>query len=529
VADYDLAIIGGGMGGCAAALAATDAGLRVVMTESTRWIGGQCTSQATPPDENPWIATYGSTASYRRFRALARQYYLEHYDLKPAARANPQLNPGGGFVSHLCIQPRAALHALNQMLGPAQTSGQLTILLEHDPVVVKTRGDHVLAVALLDRIGNKSITVEAPMFIDATEGGDLLALADVEHLVGSESQRDTGEPHAPPEADPRNIQASTWVMAVGWDPGPGANHVQPPPQDDAFWRSFRPRLNPPWPGLLLDWSASDPVTLTPRRYSLFENTAGVMPMFNYRKVVDASICNAPPPHEVTLLNWPQNDYLLRDVVTADDDQQLARREARQLTLSLLHWLQTQAPRPDGGAGYPGLYPMPQITGTDDGLAMAPYIREARRIRARLTVTEQHVGLAARQRRDGAVPVAEPFHDSVGIGAYRIDLHPTIAGENYLDLSSLPFQIPLRACVPIRVRNLLPACKNIGTTHITNGCYRLHPVEWNIGEAVGSLAAFCQHWRTEPAEVCEKPVLLGDFQRELTDRGVILSWGPCRPL
>nr|WP_246320979.1 FAD-dependent oxidoreductase [Paenibacillus germinis] len=27
-------------------------------------------------------------------------------------------------------------------------------------------------------------------------------------------------------------------------------------------------------------------------------------------------------------------------------------------------------------------------------------------------------------------------------------------------------------------------------HITNGCYRLHPVEWIIGEAAGYLAADC---------------------------------------
>ena len=57
-------------------------------------------------------------------------------------------------------------------------------------------------------------------------------------------------------------------------------------------------------------------------------------------------------------------------------------------------------------------------------------------------------------------------------------------------SALPFQIPLGALIPQRVENLLPACKNIGTTHITNGCYRLHPVEWNIGEAAGVLAALC---------------------------------------
>ena len=41
---------------------------------------------------------------------------------------------------------------------------------------------------------------------------------------------------------------------------------------------------------------------------------------------------------------------------------------------------------------------------------------------------------------------------------------------------------------VRMENLLPAGKNLGTTHITNGCYRVHPVEWNIGESAGALAA-----------------------------------------
>ena len=77
---------------------------------------------------------------------------------------------------------------------------------------------------------------------------------------------------------------------------------------------------------------------------------------------------------------------------------------------------------------------------------------------------------------------------MGVGSYRIDLHPSTGGDNYIDVSSLPFQIPLGALIPRRVENLLPACKNLGATHITNGCYRLHPVEWNIGEAAGLLAA-----------------------------------------
>ncbi|SIB81556.1 FAD dependent oxidoreductase [Mycobacteroides abscessus subsp. abscessus] len=58
--------------------------------------------------------------------------------------------------------------------------------------------------------------------------------------------------------------------------------------------------------------------------------------------------------------------------------------ARQLSLSLLYWMQTEAPRPDGGQGYKGLRLRPDVTGTDDGLAMYPYIRESRRIKAEFT-------------------------------------------------------------------------------------------------------------------------------------------------
>ena len=56
--------------------------------------------------------------------------------------------------------------------------------------------------------------------------------------------------------------------------------------------------------------------------------------------------------------------------------------------------------------------------------------------------------------------------------------------------TLPFQIPLGALIPIECDNLLAACKNINTTHLSNGAYRLQPVEWSIGEAAGSLAAYC---------------------------------------
>ena len=61
--------------------------------------------------------------------------------------------------------------------------------------------------------------------------------------------------------------------------------------------------------------------------------------------------------------------------------------------------------------------------------------------------------------------AESYVDSIGVGAYRIDLHPSTGGDNYIDISSLPFQIPLGALIPVRMENLIPACKNLGTTHL----------------------------------------------------------------
>jgi hypothetical protein len=101
--------------------------------------------------------------------------------------------------------------------------------------------------------------------------------------------------------------------------------------------------------------------------------------------------------------------------------------------------------------------------------------------------------------------------------------------NYIDISSLPFQIPLGALLPVRVDNLLPACKNLGVTHITNGCYRLHPVEWNIGEASGALAAFCLQRGVKPRQVRADATLLKDFQQLLLKQGVELEWPRTRPL
>lgn len=94
---------------------------------------------------------------------------------------------------------------------------------------------------------------------------------------------------------------------------------------------------------------------------------------------------------------------------------------------------------------------------------------------------------------------------------------------FQDYASLPFQIPLGALLPQRMENLLPANKNIGTTHITNGCYRLHPVEWSIGESVGLLIKYSLEKKVIPRAVRENKNYLEEFQDFVRSQGIETHW------
>jgi hypothetical protein len=525
----DVIIIGGGTGGCAAALAAARNGLRVILTEETDWIGSQLTQQAVPPDEHPWIESFGGTRSYREFRTRVRDYYRRNYPLTAEARANPELNPGNGTVSKLCHEPRVALAVLEEMLTPYVSGDSLTILPRHKATSAEVNGDSVRAVIVRNLDTGTLLALAGPLFIDATEMGDLLPMTRTEYVVGFESQKDTHEPHAPSQPQPKNIQAFTCCFAM--DYLPDKNFTIEKPLEYDFWRSYVPELKPAWPGRLLSWSYSHPITLQPRMQMidpLNEDQPGKQGFWKYRRIADK--CNFAAgtyASDICLVNWPQNDYWLGNLVDVPEEEARKNLErAKQLSLSLLYWMQTEAPRPDGGIGWPGLRLRRDIAGTEDGLAKHPYIRESRRIKAEFTILEQHVGTDARMTLTGKSRdeiAAEFFADSVGIGSYRIDLHPSSGGDNYIDVSSLPFQIPLGALIPQRVENLLPACKNLGVTHITNGCDRLHPVEWNIGEAAGLVAAFAAGRRTTPRALRNQRLLFGDFQKWIQSQGVQTAW------
>ena len=527
----DLVVIGGGLGGCAAALSALSSGLRVIMTEETDWIGGQLTSQGVPPDEHRWIESFGCTRTYRKFRNAIRDYYRYHYPLTDNAKQLKNLNPGSGSVSRLCHEPRVALACLESLLAPFKANGQLKLLSQTKPIAAELVSDSIRSVEVFNIVTGHSLILNGSIFADATELGDLLPLANCEFVTGTEGKKKTGELHMPDKASPDNQQAFTMCFAV--DHVIGAEHVIDKPKAYDFWSSYIPDLMPSWPGRLLDFTYTHPSSGESKQLGFNPkgpHKIGIINLWTYRRILAQSNFNPGSGlRDISLVNWPQNDYLLGNLVGVSDEERNRHIDrSKQLSLSLLYWLQTEAPRDDGGEGWPGLRLRKDVMGTNDGLAKYPYVRESRRIRAMTTIVEQDCGRENRAlvtgKKESQVQ-AKRYHDSVGIGHYQIDLHPSTGGDNYIDFAALPFELPLGALIPERVSNLIACSKNIGTTHITNGCYRLHPIEWNIGEVAGHLAATAIANSVQPKAVWENRKLLSSFRGFLHEIGVETSWPP----
>ena len=470
----DVAVIGASLGGVLAAWRASQAGHRVVLVCEEPWIGGQMSAQAVPPDEHSWIESGGASASYLRFRRDIRAHYQAQAGFRNQARMTEGCNPGDGWVSRLCFEPVLAARWFEHLLQPAQAQGRLSLLRLCRPVAVRRSGPRVDSVTIQRWPQGDSQTLQAQVFIDATDTGELLWLAELPYRIGKEAQSEFGEPDAPAQADPLDQQPITQVMALRrWaQPGP----VGPAPEGYARWRAqgvpghrhalFSPHL----PGRPAGHSHSLPFSA--------EEDSPALDWWRYRRIVSAAQWEQGlgPAQDVTLLNWAQNDCATAPLIDGPQGRDHVHAQAQELTRCLLHWLQTEAPRPDGGHGYPHWQPAPELLGTADGMAQRPYVRESRRMRACTTLTQVDLMRAPTDTGNG-----------VAIAWYPLDIHPTCRSGHSVNAAVEPFVIPLGCLVPTNVDNLLPGSKNLGVSHLANACTRVHPAEWAIGEAAGTMA------------------------------------------
>ena len=505
---YDIAIIGGSLGGVQAAKKAAQNGMKVYLCEETDWIGGQLTSQGVPPDEHSLIEECGATRGYLEYRQAVRKYYRELPHATELMKKMDKFCPGNSWVSRIAHEPKVALQLLIDSIQPYLDEKIITIDYFTIAKDASVENDTINEVIVKNIKTKKTKKIKAKYYLDATDCGDLLPIVGAEYRMGAESKWETGEPHAPAQADPFDMQPITWVAALELNPMLKDMIVKPVEYD------ILKKLGVPYDdNSLLSWYGPDAMTGKKSKFAMFDGEVkkGSLGLWSYRRIIDSIYYN-DKRNEVTLLNWPQNDYSFGNIY-GDKNSTMHIQRAKELTKCLVYWLQNDAVRVDGMKGYSvGL--RPDIMGTEDGLAKAPYIRESRRIIAKKTICEQDISRACNQTIPQVV-------DSVGVGHYAVDIHLTTRSHSFFYEPTWPFEIPLSAMIPVRIHNLIPSCKNIGCTHLTNGCYRLHPVEWNVGEVAGLLASFCLRQNCTLDQVLNNR--LREFQNFLVKEGIQLHW------
>jgi len=509
----DVLVVGGGLGGVAAAEALVRAGRTVILSEPTSVLGGQLTAQAVAcPDENSYIERDPGvgTRSYR----LLREELRERYARMPGIKPGREKSVGQCWVSRISGEPGVWEGVIRDRLEPLRGAPGLREILLRNQLVSVQRFAHSGRYHFADFLNldtGRITRVAAKYLLDASELGDGLLLAGSPWTVGAEARAAHGEPDAPETARPEWVQSFTYCFVVRWQPE-GPHQIVEKPAEYEYFKSLGTYS--------LGYDYSDERGRV--YYKVFEKAPKAAgPFWTYRRLVAASsfVANPKYPGDLALINWPGNDFHEENPIGKPLAEQVRiLKRAKAYAQGFLYWLQTECPRDEGGTGYPEMQLATDIL--DGGFAVHPYVRESRRLLADFTLTEHHLA------PDPANPEkkwGEEFPDTVGIALYAMDIHPAKGEPPFLS-RALPYHLPLGSFIPrAGAPNVLPAAKNFGATRLALSSARMHPTEWLTGEVAGHLAAFCIARGVEPAEVRKSPTLLQEFQAQLEAAGVPLRW------
>ncbi|MCL6436343.1 MAG: FAD-dependent oxidoreductase [Leptolyngbyaceae cyanobacterium HOT.MB2.61] len=416
--ECEILIVGGGLAGTATAYEALRAGRTVCITEITDWIGGQLTAQGT--------SALDEAKRQRELLFFPRGYNEFRQRIK--ARYG-KLNPGECWVSASCFLPKDANTILIEMLEEAAKQGKGTlkwfpftvvkdlelsadgrliegaIAIQHHPASgTPPLNSEPLSQIFADiyryedsaRLSKKVIQLvpfgnarPSWIVIDATEMGDLLALADVPYRVGLDP-RTYRNPSSPTESgDPYCLQGFTYTFAMERTKDPQ------PQQMPAFYLNYEPYYG----------------------YDVDPQRAKFEYVFTYRRIwnpptdvqerVGPFTLPASSPGSISMQNWTWgNDYrpgTVQDNLVYSREQlqqagQLslggwrggvridALRSAEEIALGYYYWLvagttdsQLQPSQKKPEPNHRLLTGLDSPMGTMHGLSKFPYIREGRRL------------------------------------------------------------------------------------------------------------------------------------------------------
>jgi hypothetical protein len=455
--ETDVVVYGGGAGGLCAAVQAARLGAEVTVLEPSPWIGGMLTAAGVSAlDGNKHGAGGGLV---QRFR----QQLADHYGSLDALYT--------GWVSLYCYEPGIGHRILEEWVAEQET---LTVhrgveAVGYDRLDRRTRriGVAPTKTKLEPSCREPERTITCRVFIDATEYGDGLPLADIPYRLGREGREMLGEPAAPPEPDAA-IQDPTYCTTLVRRPG--ADPIPTTSSERAQWTAFQCST-------AVDCPTSDEEQLNHDLHDW-----------------ESFIEYAALPNDKYLLNWPfrANDFPVTRRFFEDRYVRHQRLlDAKRHTLQFVKYMQTELGHPEWQIARDE-YP------TDDHLPPLPYLRESRRMVTDRMMTQQDV-----VPTEGN-PRAPTIDDAIAVGDYFLDHHHATAHlppgcrltEDYPDNG--PFQVPPSVFFPDGDdASFLVGEKSIAVSHIVNGCTRLQPVVMLMGQALGVYAALGAQGQTPP--------------------------------
>jgi hypothetical protein len=505
VADqsFDLVVIGGTPGGIACAVRGAREGLKVLLVERTKHLGGMLLNGLCQ-----WDALYDGLrapifAEYvRSMNGFYRSTYGENSPQYQYAQFTQKHYPLSRF------EPSVVERLFNKLVLAEQG---ITVLTGYFPVDVQRQDKELRRVILKPWHGENLVGVNGRVFVDASYEADLAALAKVPYRVGREARGEFNEPHAGKiftniEAKPSPQDAVEGRLNIRpYGQRQGKNDPSSPFTADRAVQAYNYRFC---------------ITNDPKNRRLPEKPANYNrdEFLHYeRKSMGGEGPNGKTTFNSPILagenhTYPEGDWAEREKVT---------KRHLDFALGLMYFLQNDESLSAAQRAKFRQWGLPLDEYTDNGnLPYEMYVRETRRIVGRYVYNENDGSIAPGLART-------PVHgDSIAITDWYMDSHSCTMesrpgykyeGKLILTEQSRPGQVPYRSILPRGVDNLLvPVC--LSATHVAWGSVRLEPVWMQVGEAAGLAAALAVKHKTTPAKL--NPDLL---LRALVERRFMVSF------
>ena len=445
----DVLVIGGGVAGCAAAIASARNGVKTILVENTGVLGGQAGIGIVTP------ISATSTRSRKSFGGIMREICKNSRELGEKYCFN-----GKADEPHWAL---ASPHIIKYVLLKMCVESGVEVRFHTTLVSCESEGNNISSAVLLDKSG--FIEINAKSFIDASGDGDLIALSGADFQLGSEkgvldSLTDNGlnvrhfsdEDYEGYEEDEKVMQPASIFFVMGNVDFEKARTLDNKHLHFGDLGITKERF--------MEWE--------------FANSYGF-------EVTDDSI--PTPQGRVLVTRGPRSDMAVINMsrvigVNGADADSLNDGEIKgQLQLiAIVDFLQKFIP------GFEESYLIQS--------ANTLGIRETRRLKGRYILTGNEAILC------------EPREDAVAKGSYIIDIHDPKGKSAAVggDIKGDCYDIPYGCLLAKEFDNLLVCGRCISVDHVAHASTRIQGTCMLTGQAVGTASALAIKQGIAPANL-----------------------------